>query len=76
VSTFPTRPRRLYGRQRVVVLLIALLLLGAQGCRNQTAPPEPQAPAFTLPSALGGEVSLRDYLGQQPVLLYFHMAYG
>lgn len=34
------------------------------------------APAFNLPSADGGEVSLADYMGEQPVLLYFHMAVG
>jgi len=34
------------------------------------------APAFTLSSAAGAEVSLSDYQGNQPVLLYFHMAKG
>jgi hypothetical protein len=34
------------------------------------------APDFTLPNALGGEIALADYVGKQPVLLYFHMAVG
>lgn len=34
------------------------------------------APDFTLPTATGGAVSLADYKGRQPVLLYFHMAAG
>ncbi|OGO20195.1 MAG: hypothetical protein A2Z14_10595 [Chloroflexi bacterium RBG_16_48_8] len=34
------------------------------------------APAFTLSSAGGTEVSLSDFEGRQPVLLYFHMAKG
>ena len=35
-----------------------------------------QAPGFTLPSATGNDVSLSDYTGEGPVLLYFHMALG
>ena len=34
------------------------------------------APAFALPATNGDEVSLSDYTGEQPVLLYFHMAVG
>ena len=34
-----------------------------------------EAPAFTLPTANGGTVSLADYEGEQ-VLLFFHMAVG
>jgi hypothetical protein len=35
-----------------------------------------RAPEFTLPDALGGIVSLADYIEKRPVLLYFHMAVG
>jgi cytochrome oxidase Cu insertion factor (SCO1/SenC/PrrC family) len=34
------------------------------------------APAFTLPSADGGAVSLADFRGHKPVLLYFSMGPG
>lgn len=34
------------------------------------------APDFTLPEVMGSSVSLADYKDQQPVLLFFHMAYG
>lgn len=34
------------------------------------------APDFTLPNALGEEVSLSDFAGKQPVLLYFSMGPG
>ncbi len=33
------------------------------------------APAFALPDSTGGTVALADY-GDQPVLLFFHMADG
>ncbi|GAB4435008.1 MAG: hypothetical protein Kow00120_01660 [Anaerolineae bacterium] len=69
-----TRRRRVYGFG-----LIALLLALVQACTN-AAPAGIEvgatAPDFTLPSATGGEVSLADYAGRQPVLLYFHMAVG
>ena len=57
--------------------LIGLLLAA---CTGQPAAPTgiaigADAPAFTLPNAAGGQVSLADYAGR-PVLLYFHMAVG
>ena len=35
-----------------------------------------EAPKFSLTSASGDQVSLDDYLGQRPVLLYFSMGPG
>jgi cytochrome oxidase Cu insertion factor (SCO1/SenC/PrrC family) len=34
------------------------------------------APSFTLPSAGGQDISLGDYRGEKPVLLYFSMGPG
>lgn len=34
------------------------------------------APGFTLPSASGEDISLSDYRGKKPVLLYFSMGPG
>ena len=34
------------------------------------------APRFTLPSAQGASVSLADFIGKEPVLLYFSMGPG
>lgn len=59
------------------IVCFAMLLLTACG----GTPPAPAseevrpAPDFTLPNALGGEVSLSDYAGE-PVFLFFHMAVG
>lgn len=64
---------------------LALVLLVLQGCTSSapaTSEQAPQstdgrqAPAFALPAADGGTVALDDYVGRQPVLLYFHMAVG
>jgi hypothetical protein len=52
-----------------------LLLLTACGGQEGLAVSD-AAPSFTLPEASGGSVSLADYQGTQPVLLYFHMALG
>lgn len=70
--------QRKYARYavRLCVVLPVLLVLAACGLVDDQ--PEivgQDAPAFTLPAASGGEVSLADYSGQ-PVLLYFHMAGG
>ena len=61
--------------RRITALIIALFLFALTGCGS---PPvtEATAPPFALPSATGDNVSLSDYTGQQPVLLYFHMAVG
>jgi hypothetical protein len=52
-----------------------LLLLTACGGQEGLAVGD-AAPSFTLPEAAGGSVSLADYQGTQPALLYFHMAVG
>jgi hypothetical protein len=70
---------------------LALLLLGAAsvtllGACSGTSQDESggtsaptvgaSAPAFSLPSAQGGTVSLADFRGKKPVLLYFSMGPG
>jgi hypothetical protein len=57
-----------------VIFLVSIL---AQACSSQAdLAVGDQAPGFTLPSATGTDVSLSDYTGEGPVLLYFHMALG
>lgn len=57
--------------------LMLVLALIAQACGAQSiATVGSKAPDFSLPDALGGQVSLDDFVGQRPVLLYFHMAVG
>ncbi len=63
----------------IVLLLVALLALTLQGCDKAGQAGlavGDTAPAFTLPTTTGSTVSLADYKGKQPVLLYFHMAVG
>ena len=60
----------------LVVLLISSVLLQACSATPQGIEVGAQAPDFTLPSSEGKLVSLSEYKGEQPVLLFFHMANG
>ncbi len=69
-------------RSLALVLLLGLLgaVLAACGSDEKESAKEglavgDAAPAFSLPAAGGGTVSLAAYKGQ-PVLLFFHMADG
>jgi hypothetical protein len=60
-----------------LVLLLMVPVLSACGPSNgQGLAVGDSAPSFSLPEATGGQVSLADYRGSKPVLLYFHMADG
>lgn len=63
-------------RSLFVLSLLAFLLAACGGSpTEQVSIPVSKAPDFTLPNALGGEVSLSNFAGQ-PVFLFFHMAVG
>ena len=57
---------------RILAGIFALLLAS---CRVQQTN-FGQAPDFERPAVDGAQISLDDYVGKQPVLLYFHMAVG
>jgi hypothetical protein len=58
-----------------VFFIVASLIL--QGCSSHDDLSEgDQAPAFSLPSSQGEQISLSQVNDGQPVLLYFHMAMG
>jgi hypothetical protein len=71
-------------RQAVTGSLLVLMpfVVSCQGRETGNGRPEsvPRigelAPAFALPSAEGGQVSVRDFQGRSPVLLYFSMGPG
>lgn len=69
-----TNHKTLFG---LIGVLLAGLILSACGApeASELAVGEP-APGFTLPAASGEQVSLSEYRGERPVLLYFHMADG
>ena len=61
----------------MTVFVIFLVSILAQACNSQgDLAVGDQAPGFTLPSTTGADVSLSDYTGEGPVLLFFHMAVG
>jgi cytochrome oxidase Cu insertion factor (SCO1/SenC/PrrC family) len=49
---------------------------GSQSAGRPVVEVGDKAPHFSLPSASGANVSLADYQGQKPVLLYFSMGPG
>jgi hypothetical protein len=64
-------------RKRILSVLVLIgLLLSACGTSGGGLAIGDPAPSFTLLSDRGEHVSLADYQGKQPVLLYFHMALG
>ncbi len=68
-----TRP----GLISAALFMLAVMLLSA--CGGEPAGDlavGDQAPDFSLQSSTGETVQLSDYVGKQPVLLYFHMAVG
>lgn len=60
----------------VFTLLVTTLLVSACTAGSPVLEVGSPAPDFSLPTADGGTVSLADYTGKQPILLYFHMAEG
>ncbi len=60
-------------RTPLLLLIFGLLL---QACGGGGLSVGDKAPEFSLPAADGNEVSLSQYKGVKPVLLYFHMALG
>ena len=60
-------------------LVLGFISAMLAGCGRGTSAPASNevrpAPEFSLPNALGGEVSLSDFEGQ-PVFMFFHMAVG
>lgn len=70
-------------RRRTLVASILLLILaacnGADGVGSQadgSLQVGDRAPRFSLPAASGSEVSLDEFIGRKPVLLYFSMGPG
>ena len=60
----------------LIGLVIPGLLTACSPSGEQALAVGNPAPDFTLPAASGEQVSLADYRGSKPVLLYFHMADG
>ena len=67
------------GYKRAVLMIsmaLVMILITACGASESGLEVGDRAPGFSLQAADGDAVSLSDYRGEQPVLLYFHMALG
>ena len=60
----------------LAVFFITSIVLTACSSASEGLNVGDQAPEFSLSSSKGSDVALNDYLGEKPVLLYFHMAKG
>ena len=60
--------------KKLILSLMGLFIFAS--CTAPSPASLGEAPDFSLPAVGGGTVSLADYKGSQPVLLYFHMAVG
>jgi hypothetical protein len=60
----------------IVSMALVAILVTACGAPESGLEEGDRAPDFSLLAADGDTVSLSDYRGEQPVLLYFHMALG
>jgi peroxiredoxin len=63
---------------RLFIALLVLVSCGGSGDTNgqDVLAEGDRAPSFSLTSADGGKVQLSDYVGKNPVLLYFSMGPG
>jgi len=60
----------------IISMALVAILITACGTPETELETGDRAPDFSLQAADGDTVSLSDYHGEQPVLLYFHMALG
>ena len=60
----------------IISMALVAILITACGTAETGLEAGDRAPDFNLLAADGDTVSLSDYSGEQPVLLYFHMALG
>lgn len=68
--------KKKFSKWVVLLVLMAVALSACSPGASKALAVGSEAPDFTLQNALGGTVSLHDYTGSQPVLLFFHMAVG
>jgi peroxiredoxin len=60
-------------RVTAAVLLTGSLLVLAAGQATALQVGD-QAPSFTLPATTAAKISLADYLGKQPIVIFFYIA--
>jgi len=59
-----------WGRLLAGMLWSAIALFSGAACALEVGD---KAPAFALPSSTGKEIKLADFLGKQPIVLFFYI---
>jgi hypothetical protein len=75
-STSFIRARKHTMKIAFALIVLGVLVTACGSSANDGLAVDGPAPSFTLQSSSGEEISLSEYQGKQPVLLYFHMAMG
>ena len=60
-------------RRLIMAALLSTVLFGLGASHVLALQVGDKAPDFTLPATTGGEITLADYVGKKPVIVFFYL---